>query len=129
MSAGKYAVSGDGDLYSGNFDTVELAVADAVSERGLSSFWVGVKDSPTQPELYWSALDWIDHVSCQDDYNSDFADEWCEATADELNELETSVRAVMTEWLDKHALRPEHFVVRDPVKYTVEDGIPVIVPG
>lgn len=101
-----FSISTDGEFYSGEFDTREAAIA----ELGACG-WVGENVPPVQPEDWWEASDWLEHVSCQDDYGGDWAADWDQSTAEQRVELEKEVRAVMAAWLDRHCLRPRFWTI------------------
>jgi hypothetical protein len=115
-----YAVSTDQEHYNGSFGSIEEAIAESLS---LGVFWVGECTPPTQPEHYFDASDWLETVSCQDEYCGDYAEGWDIATKEQRRELDEEVQKVMAAWLDRHDLRPKFFVVHDPIKYIVVDGV------
>lgn len=111
------------DNFQGTFDTKQDAIEEALANADEGeTIHVGRLCPPIQPEEYWAAEDWLEHVSCQDDYTGDFADDWEESTEWQRQELEREVRAVMAAWLDRHKLRPRHFLVRDTEAFDVIDG-------
>lgn len=104
--SGKWSVSYDGTSYRGDFDTRDKAI-----EEGRScsqTFWVGQKESPTPPEDFFHADDWLEDVHRHDDYAGDWDNE-PDPTKEQTAELQDGVRKVIGWWLDKHALRPNHF--------------------
>lgn len=120
--ASKYSISTDGENFNGKYDTEEEAVSDGVS-HGYTSFHVGALRPPTQPEYFWNACDWLEMVSCQDDYGGEWAEDWDNSTKQEREELEKEVRDVLRRWLDKYSNRPTHFCVDNSVEYVVENGV------
>lgn len=122
-----FAISYDNERFEGSYSTVEEAIKDAADNVHHEVFWVGRCVSPTQPEDYWCAEDWLEHVSLQDEYGGDYADGWEGSTTTQREELETEVRAAMAAWLDRHKLRPRFYTVVDVTEYTVVDGAPVKV--
>lgn len=84
---------------------------EAIAELGGHGGWIGQDRPPTQPEAFWRANDWLDHVSCQDDYSLECAEGWDCSTKEQRRELEEQVRSVMAAWLDRHGLRPRFFLV------------------
>jgi hypothetical protein len=72
---------------------------------------VGVNVQPTQPEMLWFADDWLEHVSVQDEFGGEWAEDWDGSTEEQREELEKEVRDVMAKWLDRHDLRPTFFSV------------------
>ncbi len=115
-----YAFSVDEEHFSGDFDTVELACQEAARDPDIGCFfWVGEVTAPPGPEAFFDADLWLEHVSCQDEYSLDCAEDWDQATAVQKEELEEAVRNVMSLWLDRHNLRPGFFMVSQPQKFRV----------
>lgn len=119
-----FALSTNEENYYGNYETVESAVQEAIRHE-YESFWIGECVKPTPPEDWWEANDWLEHVSCQDEYSGEWAEGWDDSTKPQREELELQVRKVMADWLDKHNLRPSFFSIVNPVKYVVVDGVAV----
>lgn len=124
---GKYATSTNEEDFSGEYDTLQEALDEAAVGYAYTTFWVGVMANPTQPEEFWSAEDWLEHVSVQDSYNTEWSDGWDTSTKEQREELEAEIRPILAKWLDKYKLRPDFFTVTDVVKYEVEDGKAVVV--
>ncbi len=120
-----FAISSNEERYEGSYETIEEAIEEAANGYAYETFWVGKCVPPTQPEQWWDAADWLEHVSCQDSYSGEYAEDWDDSTTEQREELEKEVRAVMASWLDRHKLRPRFFLVEDAVKYVVVDGKPV----
>jgi len=120
-----FSISTDEEEYEGQFDTIEDAIDEAVNCYFYESFWVGKCVDPAQPEELFEVSEWLQSVSESSDYESEFAENWDQSTGAQRQELETKVRAVMAEWLDRHKLRPGFFKIENPVRYVVVDGIPV----
>lgn len=120
-----FAISTDEERYEGSYETIEDAIEEAANGYAYETFWVGECVPPPQPETLWRAYDWLEHVSCQDSYGGDYAEDWDDSTVEQMAELENEVQAVMAAWLDRHKLRPRFFLVEDAVKYVVVDGKPV----
>lgn len=118
-----FAVSTDEENFIGSYATIEEAVEEAANGYAYEKFWIGECGPPTQPEELWYAEDWLEHVSCQDDYAGEWAEDWDGSTKEQREELEQGVRKVMAEWLDRHKLRPRHFNVVNIMEYHVVDGI------
>jgi hypothetical protein len=110
----------DEQTFHGDFATREEAIAEAASEGGGDTFWTGENVPATQPEDWWVAEDWLEHVSCQDEYSGDHADGWDESTKEQRAELESLVRPILGEWLDRHSLRPSFFNVTNIKKHTAD---------
>ncbi len=124
-----YAFSTNSEHYHCHvLNSFREAIDEALKETGDGDFfYVGEVVKPTPPEDLWSVEDWIEHVSCQDDYSGDFADGWFNATKDQVEELEGFVKAIMTHWLDKHKLRPTHYNIPNSVKYQNIDGVALLI--
>jgi len=120
-----FAISTNEENYYGHHDTLENAIDEAVNEYGYESFWVGECVDPVQPEELFEVRQWLELVSESEDYEGEWAEDWNQSTPLQRQELETKVRAVMAEWLDRYKLRPGFFKITNPVKYVVVDGVPV----
>lgn len=92
----KYAVSRDGELYHGEFSSIEEAKTEA-SLNGWGKYFVGECDVPVQPESWWKY--------------------WDESTKEQREELEEEVRNVMSAWLDRHGLRPRFCNIVNPIEF------------
>ena len=125
--------STDGERFDSEpFATREGAIAEAAASLSEGDiFQVGERESPTPPENWWNTEDWLETVSCQDEYSGDFADDWDESTPAQREELELEVRAAMARWLDKYKLRPKFWLVVKVEDYRIVDGKAVLVspPG
>lgn len=123
--AGKFrswSVSWDGERYEKEF----LSAGDAymyAAEQGRR-FWIGECVSPPGPEWFFSVGDWLEHVSCQDEYQSEFAEHWDRSTNSQRQELQDVIRKVMGWWLDNHDLRPKFWSVVNTQEYDA-DGNPL----
>lgn len=124
---GKYAVSCNGEEFSGVYDTLPEAIGEASSGYDYTTFLIGVMAPVSQPESLWSAEDWLDHVGVQDDYNSEWADGWDMSTKEQREELEAEIRPILAKWLDKHDLRPNIFTMTNVVKYSLVDGKATVI--
>lgn len=116
----KFAYSTDGECYSGDFGSREAAIEEA--KQFHSRFWVGQCVPPTSPADMWHAEDWLEHVSVQDEYSSDWCDGWDESTKEQREELDYLVWVVLEDWLQRHGLHPRFFSIIAPIEYQVEDG-------
>ena len=105
---GTWSLSQNGETYFGRFETKQAAIDEGHAD-GKYPFWVGECEPPSQPETFWHAEDWIEHVCCQDEYNTEWAEDWDKSTREQREELEGEVRALMADWLDHYNLRPRHF--------------------
>lgn len=120
-----FAISTDEENFTGTYGTIEEAIDEAANGYAYEKFWIGECVPPIQPEDLWSAEDWLEHVSVQDDYAGEWAEDWDGSTREQRKELEQTVRKVMAEWLDRHKLRPRHFNVVNVVRYIVVEGVVV----
>ena len=109
MASKEWVLSTDGNYFDGDYETKEAAIA---AGHGLDDypFWVGMKSHPEPPEELWRAEDFVEHVLCQDEYDSDYND--FEIPASLAAELEGIVQKAIGEFLDAHKLRPTFWVVR-----------------
>lgn len=117
-----FAISTDNENFHSKCPTIEAAIEEAIHDYDYEHFWVGRVIPPPQPETLWAAEDWLEHVSVQDEYSGEWAEEWDGSTDDQRAELETEVRRVMAAWLDRHQLRPKFFNITDPIEYQVIAG-------
>lgn len=115
-----FSISTDQENYSGNHSTEIEALEEAFADNDCQSVWVGEDESPTQPEEFWQAEYWLEHVSCQEEYGSDWAEGWDQSTKEQREELENEVSKVMAAWLDRHNLRPKFFLITKPKRVTRE---------
>lgn len=120
----QFSYSHNGEEYHGRFDTFEQAKAEACE---MGATFVGECVAPPAPESYFDADDWLEHVSCQDEYSIDAAEDWCRPTREQRGELENEVQAVMAAWLDRHGFRPTFFLIENPIQVR-EDELPHVKP-
>ena len=125
--SGHFAYSWDMESFHGKFDTPEEAIGEAA--RDADRFWIGRCVPPPQPETYWDAEAWLEHVSCQADYCGDWAEDWFTGTNDQCSELESAVRKVIAEWLDRYSLRPRHCFIPETVEFTLRGCVYAPVKG
>lgn len=131
----KVAYSFDNETYSGCFDTVSEACAEALK-------WLGYrgKYSPTdipgyvyigeceffEPSLSGSSWDIIDAIQCQayDRGHRDEADDYLRVSKEKRKELEAGLEQVFQEWIKKYNLQPDFYMVNtyDVYKYDAETG-------
>jgi hypothetical protein len=122
-----FSYSTDEERFHGQFETRGEAITEVLSEtKSGQCFWVGENRAPTPPEDLWEAEDWLEHVSCQDEYSGDYAEGWDSANLKQREELEAEVRAVMAKWLDKHDLRPKFWCVDNVENLRNENGVAVL---
>lgn len=124
MADPRYSWSTDEERYYGDFATVEEALEEADQEgrEEGDAVFVGEQRLPDQPEDFWRADDWLEHVSEQDDYCAEVSEDWEQSTKEQRSELESEVRKVLAAWLDKHSLRPKFWLITDARKYVKEGG-------
>ncbi len=118
-----FCYSTDGEGFHGRYETRDKAIEEAIShteERDM--FWIGETVAPTPPEQYWSAEDWLELVSQQDDYAGEWAEDWDCSTDKQQQELEDLVRPIMAAWLQRHKLLPTHYGVENMVKHQNLNG-------
>lgn len=94
------------------YPTKEAAIAEG-REQYMDEFFVGKAVEPSKPEDFWDAENWLEHVSCQDEYMGDHAEDWDCSTKQQRQELEEQIRPVLAAWLERHSLRPDFFNVRE----------------
>lgn len=113
--AEEWAVSSDGENYWGGvYDSKERAIAECLV---LGGGYVGRCVPPPQPEDLWEAADWLEHVSCQDEYSGEWAEGWAGHVTQEMRtELEAEVRPVLAAWLARHGLNPTFYTITDAEK-------------
>lgn len=127
----KYSYSiDDGESFFGAYDSRGAAAEGArdcleleETKTAGQSVLTARNVAPPPPESFWDAESWLEQVSMQDEYCF-LDDHWFydllglgEKEARALtDELEKEVRAVMAAWLDRHDLRPTHFIAADVEK-------------
>lgn len=124
VSKEEWSVSGDSERFDGAYSSKEEAIAEGRSMYPDRSFWIGRNSPPTQPEDLWEARDWLEHVSVQDDYAGEWAEDWDDSNDEQIAELEAEVRKVMAAWLDRHDLRPRFFNIDQMERISVDEGLP-----
>jgi hypothetical protein len=114
-----WAISSDGENYGyTTFPTEDAAIAEGVEYYAGEPFYVGKLEEPPQPEEFFDCADWLECVSCQDDYAGEHAEDWDDSTKEQRDELNEEVRKVLAAWLDRHNLRPTFFNVTHPKRIT-----------
>lgn len=121
MAKEQYSMSRDEERYYGKFDTIEEALAEAES-NDYGTVWIGIVSPPPAPESRWCAEDWLEDVSCQDEYCGEWAEAWDRSTEKQRQELEDEVRQVMAAWLDRHKLRPTFWNINGATKYVADEN-------
>jgi hypothetical protein len=121
-SVDRYSYSHNEENYYGSYATREEAIAEASADLDKGDrFWTALNSPPTQPEAFWQAEDWLEHVSCQDEYGCDWSMDWESSTAEQRAELEAEVRPVMAAWLERHGLRPRFWSAEEVQMHTVAE--------
>lgn len=121
----KYAYSTDRERYEGEFDSAEEAAREAFAEdEQREQVEVSVIELPLPPEHYVNAGCILEHILCQDDYNYPAAEDWPGETKEQRDELTEMLQKTVAQWLDKHSLRPTHFMCNQPVTYYREEMEP-----
>lgn len=118
----KYSISFDGEDFEGVYESVEDAIAEAQSYAECSHFFVGRCVAPVPPENLFSLEDWFDAVSHSYEYDVEFPFDSGRPNQNQCVELETTIRAAMTAWLDRYGLRPTHLDVDVATEFEVVDG-------
>ena len=114
-SCSAWCISSDGENYGHvTFPTKEDAIEEGEELYDGEPFHVGKLERPIQPEDFFDADDWLEHVSCQDDYAGEHCEDWDDSTPEQRVELTIEVRKVMAAWLDRHNLRPKFWNVPNP---------------
>ena len=108
----KFVISQNEERFTSTlFDSREEAIENGKEEFDGEGFFVGEAVKPAQPETLFDSSDWLETVSCNDEYDVEWAEEWDTSTKEQRKELEAEVQAVMSKWLDKYDLRPKFFNV------------------
>lgn len=108
----KFVISQDEERFTSTlFDSREEAIEEGKEEFNGEGFFVGEAVNPVQPETLFDASDWLEAVSCNDEYDVEWAEGWDCSTKEQRKELESEVQAVMAKWLDKYDLRPKFYNV------------------
>lgn len=51
-------------------------------------------------------------MSCQEEYETEWAEDWDRSTKEQRKELEDSIKVIISQWLDKYDLRPKFFTFK-----------------
>jgi len=116
----RWAISIDGETFhtAEGATTYTAALASALADYpGAESFFVGKEEPPTPPEEFFDCTDWLENVSCSDEYSGDYAEGWDMSSKEQQDELNAEVREVMAKWLSRHHLYPTFFTVPNPIEY------------
>ncbi len=120
-----FAISSNEERYEGSYETIEEAIEEAANGYAYETFWVGKCVPPTQPEQWWDAADWLEHVSCQDSLQRRICrrlGRFHDRATRGIGEGSPCGNGILVR---PHKLRPRFFLVEDAVKYVVVDGKPV----
>lgn len=140
-NGGRWAFGTDGECdWEGDFDTAteaaESALEDYIDEHGPEdvdqisrSLSVGQKRRAVDLDDVIEVDDWAEQLDGVDDWCLEFADPTkLENALKESDprgqELLASVRALLSQWLDKHDLRASHFIVLTGTVIPVLDVLP-----
>ncbi len=115
----KWAYSYNEQDYHGTFDSPEEATSEALD--GYEEAWIGRCVYPESPEDYVDADLVLEHICCQDEFSTEYAEDWPDATSDQRDELTGSLRTVIRDWIKKHDLKPLFFTVEDVRRVSVDD--------
>lgn len=118
-SEGKWTVSTDEENWPAldGWETREQAIAEGPEELGVEPgecFFVGQMRAPSisVPD----ADDFIDHILCQDDFCLECAEGSFDCTKEQRKELTNLLEKTFFEWMDRHGLRPRHFMIENSEK-------------
>ena len=121
----QWAYSRDGERFTGGYSDWREAAEDAIGEGEFQSVYVGKCEPPRPPEHYLIGChvveDIIEHIQQQDDYCHEFAEDWPNASQEQIVELGVAIRDMFRVWLDKFDLRPKFFSVPHSVIVTKAD--------
>jgi hypothetical protein len=121
-----YSTDEESEVFHGRFDSREEASADAFKDPAMNCVWIGEIVDPIQPEDHVDADLLLEHVACQDDYEGEIADQWPESSKEQEEELTGEIRKTFAGWLDRHELRPTHYVIeRDSIQKVERGAAPV----
>ncbi|MEL6898371.1 MAG: hypothetical protein AAFP90_19925 [Planctomycetota bacterium] len=115
----KWAVSPDGEMYHGTFEDRQSAIEEG-RKSYAHNFFIGRTAAVAQPDELWSAERWLEEITEHEHYSYECGWDWDKSTPAERCELETQVCAVIRDWLDRHDLRPDHYLVVEPEEIQVQ---------
>lgn len=122
---GKYCYSFDEEYYQGDyFDTPERAAAEALATSDERVF-VGQVVEPPSPETYFDLDDFLEHVSCQDAYQIDAAEDWGSCSQKVQEQINATVQQTLRKCFEQHGLMPTFFLVEGSEAWELRDGRPV----
>ena len=123
MSENKWCYSTDKENYTGIFDTKEEAIKegkiDAI-DRDKKHFYIAKAIKDFTPCI---DTDFIIELIQEDAYNN--GGEWAEDYLDDISkeqlaELDKKLNDVLSDWLNKHNLKPTWFTVEDVEEISLE---------
>lgn len=130
MTALRWAYSSDEEHYTGECDSREAAIAQAIAEEIVEpgeQFWVGECDPPT----VWIDLDADDCIermvsAVSDDGPDGYGEDWPDIPAKgsperaELDAILTTFNNAVLAWIEKHR-KPTWFVVKAAERYVMPE--------
>jgi len=134
MKVDSWGYSENGEIYYGEFDSLDAAKLDAIKlmkDMPLEKqFWFGQYRNPMSPETVIDADLLLEHSWCQDDYCGDFCDE-PNTTGKEKAELTKQIQEVYRAWLEKYDVMPKWKCIQEDsiLRFTVAELIASVVDG
>lgn len=118
----KYSYSSTEDNFTGEFNTREEAIEEAKAYYDgldVKRFWTG-RNVPVDPLRYVHA-DWlIEHIINHDDFCIEEAEGWPGSTKEQDAELTAALQGVFRDWMARHKLEPNFWLVEDVQKHEIE---------
>jgi hypothetical protein len=118
-----FSYSHNEEHYTGEFATRELAIAEARAE-GLSKFWTG-ENRPPDVMFGIDGQDVIEQICQLEDFYIEQAEDWPEASKEQVDELTEGLRKTFKAWMEKHNLTPKFWLVEDVQMHQFFDAIAV----
>lgn len=114
MGSGKWTVSTNEEHWgcADEFDTEEEAILAAPECLAIPpgvTFYVGQKRPPDIPEIDADTV--IDNILCYDDFSLEVAEDAFYCSKEVRSELTSELTRVFLNWVKKHGLEPEFFLV------------------
>jgi hypothetical protein len=123
IQAKQWAYSRDEHRYTGYYATPEEAASECLDgDEDGTVCYVGECEDPIQPERVFDANEFLEQVSCQDDYQGEHAEDWDGSTKEQRDILTQRVSKVIADWLDEFCLRPKHFLIGEVKRFEVVGG-------
>lgn len=116
-----YCYTDTGEDFWGDFPTIE-AVQEEVARimPDSKTIWIGERRK-VEPELLWSAFDWLEQVRRSEDFNYDLGP-LRRCSEKQQNQLDIEVRRLIVRWMNKNGIRPEFTVVKNIEVFTQLPG-------